>query len=179
VRQETSASSVWNKRSARRCPTGRLPRLSRPCRRCAASIYAAVAVLAEIGDLPRFQNPRELMGYPATRSSAAASPRPATVEHGASQSKQPGPIGILRVQAKTSSRRWQPHRGVSGRSRGRPKSGYAGASAHCCARARCHRWPPRPLPASSRPSFGRSIARSWHGGISLTVCPSWAISRPQ
>jgi transposase len=53
-------------------------------------LIAAVAVVAEIGDLSRFQNPRELMGYlglvpsqrapRATRSTAAASPRPGMVE---------------------------------------------------------------------------------------------------
>jgi hypothetical protein len=57
---------------------------------------AARTVLAEIGDLSRFQNPRELTGYlgliryeapQETRSTAAASPRPAMVGRGASWSK--------------------------------------------------------------------------------------------
>ena len=50
-------------------------------------LVAAVTVLAEIGDLSRFENPRELMGYlglyppkarQETRSNAVASPRLAT-----------------------------------------------------------------------------------------------------
>ena len=38
IRQEASASSVWKRPSARRCPSGRSPRLSRPCRRCGGLI---------------------------------------------------------------------------------------------------------------------------------------------
>src|SRR5258705_13983711 len=74
-------------------------------------LVAAVTVLAEIGDLSRFQNLRELMGisvsYPpkapqATRSTAAASPKPAMVGRGVSWSKPLGAIGILHVLAARS-----------------------------------------------------------------------------
>jgi transposase len=36
--RKASASSVWKTPSARRCPSGRSPRLSRPCRRCGGLI---------------------------------------------------------------------------------------------------------------------------------------------
>ena len=71
-------------------------------------LVAAVTVLAEIGDLSRFQTPRELMGYlglvppnalQETRSTAAVSPRLAMVGRGVSWSKLLGAIGILHVLA--------------------------------------------------------------------------------
>src|SRR5262249_48603739 len=36
--RKATASSVWKTPSARRCPSGRSPRLSRPCRRCGGLI---------------------------------------------------------------------------------------------------------------------------------------------
>jgi len=94
-------------------------------------LVAAVTVLAEIGDLSRFQNPRELMGGisvsyplkapPATRSTAAASPRLAMVGRGVSWSKPLGAIGILHVLAATSRQRWRPHRGRCARLPGQRK----------------------------------------------------------
>ena len=62
--RKASVSSVWSRRSARRYPSGRWPRSSRAVQAMRGfDLIAAVAVLAEIGDLSRFQNPRELMGY--------------------------------------------------------------------------------------------------------------------
>jgi transposase len=74
-------------------------------------LVVAVTVLAEIGDLSRFQTPRELMGYlglvpsessTGGRSTAAVSPRPAMVGRGVSWSKPLGAIGILHVLAARS-----------------------------------------------------------------------------
>src|SRR5258706_10671315 len=75
----------------RSCDRPRSKLGSSPCRGPAlasARLMFDDAVLAEIRDLSRFQNPRELMGYlglvpsespQATRSTAAASPRLAMV----------------------------------------------------------------------------------------------------
>jgi hypothetical protein len=68
-------------------------------------LIAAAGVLAEIGDLSRFQNPRELMGYvgfapsesSVTRSSAAASRRPVMDGRDVFLSRRPGAIDIRRA----------------------------------------------------------------------------------
>ena len=69
-------------------------------------LVSATILLAEIGDLSRFANPRQLMAYlglvpteesTGDRSTAAASPRPATVGRGAFWSNPPGAIGIPHV----------------------------------------------------------------------------------
>jgi Transposase IS116/IS110/IS902 family len=54
-------SSVWSRRSVTRCPSGHLQKVVTALQ--AIDLVAAVTVLAEIGDLSLFQNPRELMGY--------------------------------------------------------------------------------------------------------------------
>ena len=136
-------------------------------------LIAAVVILAEIGDLSRFQNPRELMGYLGLVPSESSTgdkvkrggiTRPATAGHDASWWRRPGATGIRRAWAGRSSQRWQPHRGVSGRSRGKRKRDCAGASGRSSAKASCGRSSPRRLPVSSWPSSGRSIARSWELG---------------
>ena len=80
-------------------------------------LVSATIFLAEIGDLSRFATPRELMAYlglvpserrPATGSSAAASPRPATVGRGAFWSSAPGAIAIPRGSGRRSLRRLRP-----------------------------------------------------------------------
>lgn len=105
-------------------------------------LIAAVGVLAEIGDLSRFQNPRELMGYPypqkirlATRSSEAASPKPVMGGHDVFLWRRPGAIDIRHASAETSSQRWRPHRDARARLRGKRKPDCAGASAHSSGRA--------------------------------------------
>jgi transposase len=68
-------------------------------------LIAAVGVLAEIGDLSRFQNPRELMGYIwvwchgrlATTSSEAASPKPVMGGRDVFLWRRPGAIDIRRA----------------------------------------------------------------------------------
>lgn len=67
------------------------------------ALISAATFLAEIGDLSRFQTPHQLMAYlglchrrnrPATRSSAAPSPRPAIDVLAACCWSAPGAIGI-------------------------------------------------------------------------------------
>src|SRR5579864_8041732 len=79
-------------------------------------LVAAVTVLAEIGDLSRFQNPRELMGYlglvPTEDSTGdkvkrAASPKPVMGERDVFLWRRPGAIDIRRASAETSSQRWR------------------------------------------------------------------------
>jgi transposase len=66
-------------------------------------LVAAVTVLAEIGDLSRFQNPRELMGYLGlVPSESSTTPRLAMDGCGVSWSNQHGAIGILHVLAARS-----------------------------------------------------------------------------
>ena len=71
-------------------------------------LVATVTVLAEIGDLSRFQTPRELMGYlglvPCENSTGdtvnrGGIPRLATAGRGVFWSKPLGAIDILRVSA--------------------------------------------------------------------------------
>jgi hypothetical protein len=65
IRQESEAApSVWKTPSARRCPSGRLPRLSWSLQAVRGiDLNCGCGVLAEIGDLFRFQNLRELTRY--------------------------------------------------------------------------------------------------------------------
>jgi len=45
-------------------PAGRWPGWSTPCRCCAAiALINATTIVAEIGDVRRFANPRQLMDY--------------------------------------------------------------------------------------------------------------------
>lgn len=66
-------------------------------------LIAAVGVLAEIGDLSRFQNPRELMGYlglvPTENSTGdeAASPKPVMGGRDVFLWRRPGAIDIRRA----------------------------------------------------------------------------------
>jgi transposase len=136
-------------------------------------LIAAVVILAEIGDLSRFQNPRELMGYlglvPSESSTGDKVKRGGITKAGNSRARR------ILVEAAWSyrypprvGRQKQPkvaaHRGVSGRSRGKRKRDCAGASGRSSAKASCGRSSPRRLPVSSWPSSGRSIARSWELG---------------
>ncbi len=106
-------------------------------------LIAAVGVLAEIGDLSRFQNPRELMGYLglvptarlATRSREAASPKPVMGERDVFLWRRPGAIDIHRASAETSSQRWRPHQDARARLRGKRKPDCADASAHSSGKA--------------------------------------------
>jgi transposase len=75
-------------------------------------LTSAIIVIAELGDLTRFDTPRQLMSYlgltPSEYSSGrgggrAVSPRPATPTPAARWSKARGPIGIRRRSAGISS----------------------------------------------------------------------------
>ena len=68
-------------------------------------MISATTFLAEIGDLSRFQSPRQLMAYlglvpsgirPATRSGAGPSPKPVTGARDACWWNAPGAISIHR-----------------------------------------------------------------------------------
>jgi transposase len=139
-------------------------------------LVAAVTVLAEIGDLSRFENPRQLMAYlglvPSERSTgesvkrgcvsseAARSPRPATGAPGACWWRPRGPT-VIRRASDTRSRYWSRlPQGPHARSPGKPRSGSASGSARCRAEARSPQWWQPPSPASWRPSSGLSPVRS-------------------
>ena len=93
-------------------------------------LIAAVAVLAETGDLSRFQNPRELMGYLGLVPSEA--PTGDKVKRGGITKAGNGRVRRILVEAawayrhpprvgRESSQRSQPHRDASARSLGRLK----------------------------------------------------------
>jgi len=131
-------------------------------------LVSSVTILAEIGDLSRFENPRQLMAYlglvarsvrPATASSAAALPRPAMGAPGACWSRLPGPIAILPV-SDTKNRRWsRPPHDPRVRLPGRHRSGSASASAHCRGPAKNQQWSRPRSHASWRRSSGPLRAR--------------------
>ena len=69
---------------------------------------SAATIVAEVGQLSRFENPRQLMGYrgwspantrPVRGAAWARSRRPATRTCGASSSRPPGPIASVRPSA--------------------------------------------------------------------------------
>jgi transposase len=133
-------------------------------------LIAAVAVVAETGDLTRFQNPRELMRYlglvPSESSTGNKVNRGGITKAGNARARH------MLVEAAWSyrypprvSRQKQPkvaalRRDGCGRSHGTRKRGCADASGHLSAKVSGQRSSPRRLPASYRHSFGRSIARS-------------------
>ena len=93
-------------------------------------LIAAVTVLAETGDLSRFHNPRELMGYlgivPSERSTGDTVKRGGITKTAmggpdASWSKPPGTIAIRHASAARSRRKWRPHRSRCVRLPGRRK----------------------------------------------------------
>jgi transposase len=107
-------------------------------------LIAAVGVLAEIGDLSRFQNPRELMGYlglvPSENSTGDKVKRGGITKAGNGRARR------ILVEAawsyrypprvsRDSSQRWRPHQGTCARLRGKRKPDCAGASAHSSGRA--------------------------------------------
>ena len=78
-------------------------------------LIVAVTFVTEIGDVRRFESPRQLMGYlglvpvnvrPVRRFGAVASPRPATDVSVTCWSKAPGLIGIHRGSVRRSFTGW-------------------------------------------------------------------------
>jgi hypothetical protein len=129
-------------------------------------LIAAVGVLAEIGDLSRFQNPRELMGYlglvpsessMATRSSAAASQRPQR-----SNTAHPGRIS-LGLSASCASR---PRQAAEGGGRTEARSGDRMESPNATVRA----LPLAPAQGQKPPVAAAAIARELAAFV-------WAINR--
>ena len=107
-------------------------------------LIAAVGVLAEIGDLSRFQNPRELMGYlglvPSESSTGDKVKRGGITKAGNGRARR------ILVEAAWSYRypprvsrekqpRSRPHRDACARLRGKRKPDCAGASGHLSGRA--------------------------------------------
>ena len=125
----------------------------------------AITVAAELGDLTRFDNPRQLAASSdwcrarTRRGSAAASavsPRPATATPAASWSRAPGRTASRPRSRRTSRNASRACRRTSATSPGRPRSACAGASAACWPAARTPTSSSPPSPASWRRSCGPS-----------------------
>ena len=102
------------------------------------ALVAAATLVAELGDITRFANPRQLMAIlawcrPSTpvaaRDAKAVSQRLATVQRGGCSSRLPGAIGSLRESAASSccGRKVWPSR--SAIPRGRHRNDFAGGIA--------------------------------------------------
>jgi transposase len=101
-------------------------------------LTGAVTLIAEVGDLTRFDTPRTLMSYPASRrrstrpgrtGAKAASRRRATGTPGERSSRARGRIGIRRRSAAICSSAWNSFPLKCGPSRGRPSCGCASGTA--------------------------------------------------
>jgi transposase len=101
-------------------------------------LTGAVIVVAELGDLTRFDTPRQLMSYlgltPSEYSSGerrrqGASPRRATPTPGARSSKAPGPIGTRPRSAGIFNSGWRSGPWKSRPSAGRRRCACANATA--------------------------------------------------
>ncbi len=99
------------------------------------ALVAAATLVAELGDIARFANPRQLMAYlglaPSEHSSGAraASRKPGMARRGECWSRPPGAIGSRRasVESNCCDRKAWPSR--SGTSRGGRRNGCVGAIA--------------------------------------------------
>ena len=111
------------------------------------ALVAAATVIAELGDITRFANPRQLMAYlglvPSEHSSGATRRQDGITKAGngtARRSKLPGVIGSRRALAGSNCcarRLWQSR---SAKPRGRPRSGCVGASASSPGRENHPQW---------------------------------------
>ena len=185
AKKASALECFCSRRSARRCPNGRLPRSLQPCRRCAGSIslppwrYWPRSVIS-----PALQNPRELMEIPRPRTLREA-PRAQRAERGwYHQGRQrpctthPGGGGLYLPYRRAWAWEKQPEvaaapsasRDTCGQSANATVQALRSLSSR--GKASCGRSSPRRLPVSFRPSSGRSIGRSlarlW-GGVHL-VC---------
>jgi Transposase IS116/IS110/IS902 family len=129
------------------------------------ALVAAATLVAELGDITRFANPRQLMAYlgpvPSEHSSGgrdakAVSQRPVTVRLGGSSSRPPGAIGSRRGSAASSycGRKVWPSR--SAIPHGRHRNDCAGGIASWRGRASHRPWSPPRSPASWQASSGES-----------------------
>jgi transposase len=143
-------------------------------------MVAATAFLAEIGNLSRFQTPRELMGYlglvPSEQSTGdtirrGRSPRRATAGLAVCWWKAPGVTATRPEWERTSRQKLRQRRQRCVRSPGRRSTAFTAVIARSRAAASSKRSPSRPWPASLLASCGRSIANSqqppWHAS---TAC---------
>jgi hypothetical protein len=112
-----------------------------------ASFLVAVTVAAELGDLRRFDNPRQLIsawsranGRPATPCGAPASPLPAIGMPGECWSKPPGAIAIRRASARPFAPGSRASQKQFARLPGRRKSGSAAAIAGSAPPAKSCLW---------------------------------------
>ena len=93
-------------------------------------LIVAVTFATEVGDVQRFESPRQLMGYlglvpandrPATQSDGAASPRQGTAGFAICWSRAPGHTGIHRGSVRRSCIVWTRRRRACARLHGRLK----------------------------------------------------------
>ena len=132
------------------------------------ALVAAATLVAEIGDITRFANPRQLMAYlglvPSEHSSEghgakAVFPRLATVRHDECSSRLPGAIGSRRGLAASSccGRKVWPNR--SAIPRGRHRNDCAGGIASWRGQESHRPWSPPRLRANWQALSGQSPDR--------------------
>jgi len=92
-------------------------------------IVGAIAFLAELGDLSRFENPRQ-KDRPGRASNAVASPRPATRAHDGCSSRLRGATDSRHASARTCRPGSAPRQGRPARLPGRRRCGSVAASGH-------------------------------------------------
>ena len=133
------------------------------------SLIVAATVVAEVGDLSRFNNPKELMAYlglvPSEHSSGrrcagAISPKPATVMPAGSWWRRPGPTACEPGSPGPCSSARRACRRASGNSPGRRNCACAPAIAASWPGARPSKPLSPPSPGNWRPLSGPS-ARPW------------------
>ena len=132
-------------------------------------MIAATAFLAEIGDLSRFQTPRELMGYlglvPSEQSTGDTIKRGPITKTGNRRARRVlvkvrGATGIRPEWEKTNRQKSRPPHRRYARSPGRRSTASTPAIARSCARESSRPSPLPPLPENLQASSGRSVANS-------------------
>ena len=117
----------------------------------------AVTMVAEIGDLTRFDTPRELMKFLGLtpRNSPRANdankgrlPKPVTPMPEGLWSKAPGPIAIPQKSVDTCNCDWKNTLKSSRTSVGKPRAGCVNATDDSCHEVNTPMWSPWPLPVS-------------------------------
>ncbi len=133
------------------------------------SFIVAVTFVAEIGDVRRFDNPRQLMAFlgliPSERSTGETVRRSRSRAIGAPDacsSKAPGPTAIQPVSARPCGPGSRDCRKPSATSPGKPRSGSAPGTVASPPPARRRRWSLPQSPARWLRSFGPSHTKSNH-----------------